>query len=274
MLPIILAIVAFSNTNKIIISRHVTFDEMVFFPSTKSTTTPFYDFLDDSTDLISTIIRTSPITPIPASVHTLQVDVPTPPTPPTPPPPLTPQSVPQIIPEHAPAPTNDSSTVSIHPMVTHSRVWTTLPYPRYAGHVSTISPLPRSYKEAFNDPNWRMLCLTSIMHLLKIKLGLVYLGRRARLVIDGSTQVEGVDVNETFSPVVKSGTIRTILSLAIFRHWPVHQLDVKNAFLHGDLAETIYTYQPLGFWDPEHPNYVFLLQRFLYGLKQAPRTWF
>ncbi|GKA38513.1 ribonuclease H-like domain-containing protein [Tanacetum coccineum] len=141
------------NTNKIIISHHVTFDETVFlFPSTKSTTTPSYDFLDDSTDLISIIIRTAPITPVLAPVHTPLVDVPTPPTPPTsltPPPPPTPHSVTQIILEHAPAPTNDPPTVSIHPMVTRSHVGTTRPNPRYAGHVSTISPLPRSYKEAF-----------------------------------------------------------------------------------------------------------------------------
>ncbi|GJR82489.1 ribonuclease H-like domain-containing protein [Tanacetum coccineum] len=288
------------NTNKIIISRHVTFDETVFpFPSTKSTTTPSYDFLDDSTDLISTIIRTAPITPVPAPVHTPLVDVPTPPTPPTPPPPPTPQSVPQIVPEHAPAPTNDPPTVSIHPMVTRSRVGTTRPNPRYAGHVSTISPLPRSYKEAFNDPNWRNAMFDEYNALIKNKtwtsvprpeganiVRCMWLFRhkfladgtlsryKARLVANGSTQVEGVDVDETFSPVVKPGTIRTVLSLAISRHWPVHQLDVKNAFLHGDLAETVYMHQPPGFRDPEHPDYVCLLQRSLYGLKQAPRAWF
>nr|GFB55479.1 ribonuclease H-like domain-containing protein [Tanacetum cinerariifolium] len=60
---------------------------------------------------------------------------------------------------------------------------------------------------------------------------------KARLVANGSTQVEGVDVDETFSLIVKLGTIQTVLSLAISRHWPVHQLDVKNSFLHGDLAE-------------------------------------
>ncbi|GJX61652.1 ribonuclease H-like domain-containing protein [Tanacetum coccineum] len=72
-------------------------------------------------------------------------------------------------------------------------------------------------------------------------------------------------------PVVKTGTIRTVLSLAAYRHWPVDQLDVKNAFLHGDLSKTVYMHQPLGFWDSTHPDYVCLLQRSLYRLKQAPR---
>ncbi|GJU76683.1 ribonuclease H-like domain-containing protein [Tanacetum coccineum] len=249
------------NTNKIIISRHVTFDETVFpFPSTKSTTTPSYDFLDDFTDLISTIIHTAPITPVPAPVHTLLVDVPTPPTPPTPPPLPTPQSVPQIVPEHAPALTNDPLTVSIYPMVTRSRIGTTHPNPRYAGHVSTISPLPRSYKEAFNDPNWRNAMFDEYNALIKNK---TWTSNRWLSVLM---------IDETFSPVVKPGTIQTVLSLAISRHWPVHQLDVKNDFLHGDLAETVYMHQPLGFRDPEHPDYVCLLQRSLYGLNQAPRA--
>ncbi|GJW49651.1 ribonuclease H-like domain-containing protein, partial [Tanacetum coccineum] len=59
---------------------------------------------------------------------------------------------------------------------------------------------------------------------------------KARLIANGSIHLDGVNVDETFSLVVKLGTIRTILSLATSRHWPVHQLDVKNAFLHGDLS--------------------------------------
>ncbi|GJZ21453.1 ribonuclease H-like domain-containing protein [Tanacetum coccineum] len=83
-----------------------------------------------------------------------------------------------------------------------------------------------------------------------------------------------VDVDETFSLVVKPGTIWIVLSLAASRHWPIHQLDVKNAFLHGELSETVYMHQPLGFWDFAHPDYVCLLRQSLYGLKQPHRAWF
>ncbi|XP_071728180.1 uncharacterized mitochondrial protein AtMg00810-like [Rutidosis leptorrhynchoides] len=79
---------------------------------------------------------------------------------------------------------------------------------------------------------------------------------------------------ETFSPVVKSTTIRVILSLAISHKWPLLQLDVQNAFLNGNLHETVYLKQPQGFVDSAKPNHVCLLQKSLYGLKQAPRAWF
>ncbi|GJU86270.1 ribonuclease H-like domain-containing protein [Tanacetum coccineum] len=97
---------------------------------------------------------------------------------------------------------------------------------------------------------------------------------KARLVANGSNQQHGVDFDETFSPVVKPATIHTVLSLDVSRQWPIHQLDVKNAFLNGDLSETVYMHQPPGFVDSRYPNHVCLLQRSLYGLKQAPRAWF
>ncbi|GJX84237.1 ribonuclease H-like domain-containing protein [Tanacetum coccineum] len=91
-------------------------------------------------------------------------------------------------------------------------------------------------------------------------------GYLARLVANGSTQLIGIDIDETFSSVVKSATIHTVLSLALSRHWHVHQLDVKNDFLHSSLSETVYMQQPLGFRDSQHPDHVCLLQRSLYGL--------
>ena len=72
--------------------------------------------------------------------------------------------------------------------------------------------------------------------------------RRARLVAKGNHQHEGVDYFETFSPVIKHSTIRIILSLAVTFRWSIRQIDIQNAFLHGDLVETVYMQQPPGFF--------------------------
>jgi hypothetical protein len=83
-----------------------------------------------------------------------------------------------------------------------------------------------------------------------------------------------VDYDETFSPVVKPATVRPVLSIVVSRDWPIQQLDVKNAFLHGTLTETVYCSQPTGFADPAHPNLVCRLKKSLYGMKQVPRAWY
>ncbi|KAJ9560437.1 hypothetical protein OSB04_005597 [Centaurea solstitialis] len=72
----------------------------------------------------------------------------------------------------------------------------------------------------------------------------------------------------------KPTTIRTVLSIALCHSWSIHQLDVKNAFLHGNLNETVYMHQPMGFRDPQYPDHVCLLKKSLYGLQQAPRAWY
>ncbi|GKB63077.1 ribonuclease H-like domain-containing protein [Tanacetum coccineum] len=153
-------------------------------------------------------------------------------------------------------------------------------------HVSHIFPIPKSPSLALSDPHWRNAMYEEYNALIKNGTWVLVprpsganivrclwlfrhkfhadgsLSRyKARLVANGSSQQLGIDCNETFSLVVKPATIRTVLSLALTIHWPIHQLDVKNAFLNGDLSKTVYMHQPLGFVDPRYPHHVCRLQR-------------
>jgi hypothetical protein len=93
-------------------------------------------------------------------------------------------------------------------------------------------------------------------------------------VLHGDTQHPGLEFGETFTPVVKLATIRTVLTLIASKDWPAHQLGVSNAFLHGNLTERVYYRQPPGFEDPERHDTICLLSGSLYGLRQAPWAWF
>jgi len=95
---------------------------------------------------------------------------------------------------------------------------------------------------------------------------------KARLVARGFSQTEGVDYFETYAPVVKSQSLRTILALAASSKWQIHQMDVKTAFLNGDLQETVFMELPDGLKKQGSENLVCKLKRSLYGLKQAPRA--
>lgn len=169
-------------------------------------------------------------------------------------------------------------------------------------HTSTstsISPLPTNPIDALNDQNWKMAMKDEYDALIENKtwdlvprpsnanvIRSLWIFRhkkksdgsferyKARLVGNGANQQTGVDCGDTFSPVVKPATIRTVLSVALSKSWCLHQLDVKNAFLHGNLHETVYMHQPPGFRNSQFPDHVCLLKKSLYGLKQAPRAWY
>nr|GEY77285.1 ribonuclease H-like domain-containing protein [Tanacetum cinerariifolium] len=129
------------------------------------------------------------------------------------------------------------NTSKQHPMVTRSKVGIVKSNPKFSMHVSTTSPVPRSHIHALHDPNWKHAMLDEYNALI-INDG-SFSRYKARLVANGRSQQQGIDCDETFSPVVKPATIRTVLSLAVSRAWPIHQLDVKNKIissLHGEFS--------------------------------------
>nr|GFB06339.1 retrovirus-related Pol polyprotein from transposon TNT 1-94 [Tanacetum cinerariifolium] len=100
------------------------------------------------------------------------------------------------------------------------------------------------------------------------------LKNKARLVAHGYRQEEGIDFEESFAPVARLEAIRIFLAYAAHNNMVVYQMDVKTAFLNGNLREDVYVSQPDKFVDPDNPNHVYKLKKELYGLKQAPRAWY
>jgi hypothetical protein len=96
---------------------------------------------------------------------------------------------------------------------------------------------------------------------------------KARLVAKGYSQTYGIDYDETFAPMAKMDTLRTLISYAVNFGWPLHHMDVKNTFLHGDLEE-VYMEIPPGFANSQTVGKVCRLKNSLYGLKQSPQAWF
>ena len=96
---------------------------------------------------------------------------------------------------------------------------------------------------------------------------------KARLIAKVYAQMHGVDYEETFAPMAKMTSLRTVIALALAKGWHLHQMNVKNAFLQGKLEEEVYMVQPLGFESNIHLKAVSRLKKSIYGLKKAPRAW-
>lgn len=97
---------------------------------------------------------------------------------------------------------------------------------------------------------------------------------KARLVAKGFHQQYGIDYAETFSPIIKSTTIRLVLEITVTKSWQIKQLEVNNVFLQGELAEEVYISQPPGFVDKDRPSHVCRYRKPIYGLKQVLRAWY
>nr|GEX12283.1 hypothetical protein [Tanacetum cinerariifolium] len=130
----------------------------------------------------------------------------------------------------------------------------------YALTVSAMEP--KNVEEAMTDPIW----IDSMQEEL--------LQNKSRFVVRGYRQEEGIDFEESFTPVAKMEAIRIFLAYAAHKSFTVFQMDVKTALLHGSLKEDVYVCQPDGFIDADHPSHVYKLKKALYGLKQAPRAWY
>ncbi|GJS35208.1 hypothetical protein Tco_0533590 [Tanacetum coccineum] len=102
----------------------------------------------------------------------------------------------------------------------------------------------------------------------------IVIRNKARLVAQGHTQEEGIDYDEVFAPVARIEAIRLFLAYASYMGFMVYQMDVKSAFLYGQIEEEVYVCQPPGFEDPDHPDKVYKVVKALYGLHQAPRAWY
>nr|GFA07158.1 retrovirus-related Pol polyprotein from transposon TNT 1-94 [Tanacetum cinerariifolium] len=127
-----------------------------------------------------------------------------------------------------------------------------------------------------NDPLFDKVMVITLKWIYKVKLDELggILKNKARLVARGYRQEEGIDFEESFAPVARLEAIRIFLAYVAHKNMVVYQMDVKTAFLNGNLREEVYVSQPDGFVDQDNPNHVYKLKKALYGLEQAPSAWY
>nr|GEV89630.1 hypothetical protein [Tanacetum cinerariifolium] len=135
----------------------------------------------------------------------------------------------------------------------------------YDAFLSSVEP--RMYGDTLNQSCW-IKAMQEELNKFEC------LENKARLVACGYRQEEGINFEESFAPVARLEAIRIFLAYATNKNMAVYQMDVKTAFLNGNMREEVYVSQPDGFVDPDNPNHVYKLKKALYGLKQAQRVWY
>ncbi|GJU73022.1 retrovirus-related pol polyprotein from transposon TNT 1-94 [Tanacetum coccineum] len=178
------------------------------------------------------------------------------------------------------------SSSRIHPSVIHHDVTvgptikdTPITQATLHPSVNPVTGEPGSAQSSSGDelvPRSVYVMVIALKWIYKVKLyeyGDV-LKNKARLVAKGYRQEEGIDFEESFALVARIKAIRIFIANAASKNMVIYQMDVKTAFLNGDLQEEVFVSQPEGFEDPKHPTHVYHLKKALYGLKQAPRAWY
>ncbi|GKB29523.1 retrovirus-related pol polyprotein from transposon TNT 1-94 [Tanacetum coccineum] len=137
---------------------------------------------------------------------------------------------------------------------------------------------PKNFKQAMTEPSWIDAMQEEIHEFERLKVKTYESGgvlkNKARLAAQGFRQEEGIDFEESFAPVAKIEAIRIFVANAAYKNMTIYQMDVKTAFLNGELKEEVYVSQPEGFVDQDNPSHVYKLKKALYGLKQPPRAWY
>ncbi|GKA56991.1 integrase, catalytic region, zinc finger, CCHC-type containing protein, partial [Tanacetum coccineum] len=126
---------------------------------------------------------------------------------------------------------------------------------------------PNNFKKETTEPSWIEAMQEEIHEFERLE-------NKARLVAQGFRQEEGIDFEESFSPVARIEAIRIFVANAAHNNMTIYQMDVKMAFLNGEFKEDVYVSQLEGFVDQDNPSHVYKLKKALYGLKQAPRVWY
>nr|GFA38760.1 hypothetical protein [Tanacetum cinerariifolium] len=129
---------------------------------------------------------------------------------------------------------------------------------------------PKNFKSVITEDCWFQAMQDKIYEFDRLQGDI--LKNKAQLVAKGYRQEEGINFKESFAPVARIEAIRIFIANAVSKNITVYQMDVKTAFLNGELKEEVYVSQPEGFVDLYHPTHIYRLKKALYGLKQAPRA--